>query len=314
VADRDTFTVVECFRDADCDTSAQFCDTSTNRCVSRVPNGNRVPTISGHDPVLDGMCTAAVGDATCVSRVCEESDDLCGYRNGPDGGPCTVASGAVVCRSGVCSPGDMRCGYRDGEGPCTPETGPRVCRSGLCGPDGLCRPTTGCDRDADCDTATQYCDTPSRTCVPRVPNGMAVPTSPGHDPELAGECTEPAGEAACLSRVCEARDDLCGYLEGTPCADDRQCRSDICAPSGLCAVCDETTPCPTGSICDVPTGTCLPEGSDAGPVDGGMGGRPGGLAGGALCAVRPGSRPAPGVVWVALLAGLALVIGRRRQG
>jgi MYXO-CTERM domain-containing protein len=143
---------------------------------------------------------------------------------------------------------------------------------------------------------------------------MAVPTSPGHDPELAGECTEPAGEAACLSRVCEARDDLCGYLEGTPCADDRQCRSDICAPSGLCAVCDETTPCPTGSICDVPTGTCLPEGSDAGPVDGGMGGRPGGLAGGALCAVRPGSRPAPGVVWVALLVGLALVIGRRRQG
>lgn len=314
VADRDTFTVVECFRDADCDTASSFCDTAMNRCVPRIPNGNRVPTVSGHDPVLDGMCTAAVGDATCVSRVCEASDDLCGYRNGLEGGPCTVATGGVVCRSGVCSPADMHCGYRDGEGPCTPETGAIVCRSGLCGADGLCRPTTGCDRDSDCDTDTQYCDTPSHTCVPRVPNGMAVPTAVGHDPELIGECTEAAGMAACLSRVCEADDDLCGFRNGTPCADDRVCRSFICAPSGLCAACDETTPCPTGELCDIPTGTCLPENADAGPVDAGMGTRPAGLAGGALCAARPTSRPAGGLAWVAALAGLALVVARRRRG
>jgi MYXO-CTERM domain-containing protein len=317
VTDRDTFTVVECFRDADCDGASQFCDTEMNRCVPRVPNGNRVPTIGGHDPTLDGMCTTAVGDATCVSRVCEASDDLCGYRNGLEGGPCTVANGAVVCRSAVCSPGDGHCGYRDGEGPCTAADGAIVCRSGLCGSDGLCRPTTGCDTDSDCVTETQYCDTPSHTCVPRVPNDMAVPTSPGHDPTLDGTCTPEAGEAACLSRLCED-DDLCGLRPGSTCASPVECRSFICAPLGVCGLCDDRTPCPTGEICNVPDGTChAPDAGvtgDAGVPDGGVidDGRPAGLVGGACgCSVRD---DAPSRGWMLALAAIALAILRRRRG
>ncbi|MBX7196212.1 MAG: hypothetical protein K1X94_29420 [Sandaracinaceae bacterium] len=314
VVDRDSFTVLECFRDADCTAGGEFCDTSTNMCVPRIPNGNHVPTITGHDPALDGMCTAPVGDAVCVSRVCEASDDLCGYRNGLEGGPCTVATGSVVCRSGVCSPGDGHCGYRDGEGPCTAADGAIVCRSGICGSDGLCRPTTGCDRDSDCVTETQYCDTASHTCVPRIPNGMAVPMTPGHDPTLDGECSEPVGDAVCLSRVCEASDDLCGLLPGSTCASPEECRTSICAPDAVCGVCDESTPCPTGEVCDVPSGTC--HGTDAGLADAGvgdagMGDRPHGLAGGACgCSVRT---DAPKSGWLALLGLLGLALARRRR-
>lgn len=314
VTDRDTFTVLECFRDADCTTSTEFCDTAMNMCVPRIPNGMRTPTITGHDPTLDGMCTTAVGDATCVSRVCEASDDLCGYRNGLEGGPCTVATGGVVCRSGVCST-DMHCGYRDGEGPCTAATGATVCRSGVCRDDGTCGPTTGCTRDSDCITETQYCDTPSSTCVPRVPNDMAVPTTPGHDPELDGECTPEAGEVACLSRLCED-DDLCGLRPGSTCATAVECRSFICSPDDVCGICDMRTPCPTGEVCNIPDGTChAPDAgvADAGVPDGGMvDDRPAGLAGGACgCSVRD---DAPARGWMLAAFGvLAMVIARRRR-
>ncbi len=312
VRDHDTFTVVDCFRDADCDTSAQFCNTESHACVPRITNGNHVPTIAGHDPTLDGECSAPVGDATCVSRVCEASDDLCGYRNGTDGGPCTATTGAIVCRSGVCSPTDGHCGYLDGEGPCSAADGAIVCRSGLCGDDGRCRPTTGCDTDADCITDTQYCDTPSHTCVPRVPNDMAVPTTPGHVPTLDGTCTEAAADAACLSRVCEESDDRCGFLPGSPCTSPIECRTFICAPEGRCGVCDERTACPSGEVCDLADGTC--HASDAGvsgDVDGGVGEPVRGLAGGACgCSVRTDASEG---AWLSVLGLLGLVVVRRRR-
>lgn len=315
VSDHDSFTVVECFVDADCDVATRFCNTESNTCVPRVSNGNRVPTISGHDPALEGECTAPVGDATCMSRVCETSDDLCGYRNGTEGGPCTVATGDVVCRSGVCSPTDGHCGYLDGEGPCTAADGAIVCRSGLCGDDGRCRPTTGCDVDADCITDTQYCDTPSHTCVPRVPNDMAVPTTPGHVPTLDGTCTPDAADSACLSRVCEEVDDRCGHLPGSPCDSPVECRTFICAPDGLCGVCDARTPCPTGEMCNLDDGTCheIP-GDDAGggDVDGGVGGEPvRGLVGGACgCSVSTESSTS---AYLGIFGLLALVAIRRRR-
>jgi hypothetical protein len=284
------------------------------------------------------MCTTEAADAACLSRVCETADDLCGYRNGPMGGPCTVANGGVVCRSGVCSPGDSMCGYREGEGPCTAANAGTVCRSGACGSDGLCRPATGCNVDADCETATQYCNTPERLCVARVPNTMPVPTVPGHEPTLAGECTVPAAMSACLSNVCEASDDLCGYLNNTPCmsvaecrstichTDGRcglpngepcttpgECRSDICAPNGLCGACDASTPCPSGLACDIATGTCVMPDADAGQSDAGIGNTsPGGLAGGACgsCTVNT-SRSTHG--YLAMLALLGLVAARKRR-
>lgn len=339
VRDTDTFTVVDCLRDSDCNVATDYCNTESFTCSVRVPNSMPVPTVGGHTPPLTGMCTPEAADSACLSRVCETADDLCGYRNGPMGGPCTVANGAVVCRSGVCSPSDSMCGYREGEGPCTPANAGTVCRSGACGVDGLCRPETGCNVDADCETATQYCNTPARVCVARIPNSMAVPTVPGHTPELAGACTPAAAMSACLSNVCESSDDLCGYLNGTPCAalaecrsmichsdaacglpngepctTPGQCRSDICAPDRICGECDASTPCPSGLACDIASGSCVPV-TDAGAGDAGIGnvdaGRPGGLAGGACGCTVNSTQSKQG--YLAMLALLGLVVARKRR-
>ena len=173
-----------------------------------------------------------------------------------------------------------------------------------------------CLRDADCDTAAEFCDTAMNRCVPRIPNGDPVPTIEGHDPALDGTCTSAAANAACLSRLCED-DDLCGLRPGSTCTAAEQCRSFICAPSGVCGVCDERTPCPTGEVCNVADGTCraaeAPDAgvSDAGVSDAGLDGRPGGLAGGACgCSVREDS---PARAWALALAGLFVAVVRRRR-
>jgi uncharacterized repeat protein (TIGR01451 family)/MYXO-CTERM domain-containing protein len=91
-----------CVVDGDCQ-ATQFCDTSAKTCVAKLANGTTIPTIAGHDPVLDGTCTAAVGTAVCQSGVCDTADNKCGYANGH--GPCTAQNAATVCRSGLCMGG-----------------------------------------------------------------------------------------------------------------------------------------------------------------------------------------------------------------
>jgi len=85
-----------CIVDSDCDTG-NFCNTELEMCVPQLANGKPIPTIPGHDPELDGICTPDVGAIVCVSGVCDTSDDLCGFGFGH---PCTASP---ECRSNNCN-------------------------------------------------------------------------------------------------------------------------------------------------------------------------------------------------------------------
>lgn len=125
-----------CTVDGDC-AATQFCNTEKHACVSKLPNGDAIPTVTGHTPELTGACDDQVGAAVCASAVCDEIDDNCGFANGD--GSCNRESAANVCRSTVCDP-DGKCGNTDGNGPCTPENAKAICRSGTCNDDGVCGP------------------------------------------------------------------------------------------------------------------------------------------------------------------------------
>ncbi len=113
-----------CAVDGDC-ASDQFCNTPTLTCTAKVTNGNVVPTVVGHDPVLNGTCSQAAGASACLASVCD-ADNLCGYANNT--GACAVGNASTVCRSSVCG-ADLKCGYPNGEGPCNGGNATTVCRS-----------------------------------------------------------------------------------------------------------------------------------------------------------------------------------------
>lgn len=223
-----------CAVDADCGAS-EWCHTETFTCTPKLPNGTAVPTVGGHDPALTGTCTAPAGTAVCASGVCDTNDELCGYA--------------------------------DGNGPCTPVNGPVVCRSGSCSTTGVCQPATACNADADCDTATQYCDTGAHVCAPKLPNGMAMPAVTGHTPALDGTCSTTAAPIVCQSAVCDTKDDACGYANGTgPCTPTNAgtvCRSSTCSPNGAVCIpsggCAVDADCASTEWCNTQTFTCAPK-------------------------------------------------------
>jgi hypothetical protein len=124
-------TSLGCTADNQCST-AQFCNTQTATCTGTLPSGTLIPTISGHNPVLDGVCASGVGAAVCDAGVCDMSNNECGLANG--NGPCTAANGATLCQSGACSMNDT------------------------------CEPQGGCNVDGDC-TGGQQCDLSTHLCV-----------------------------------------------------------------------------------------------------------------------------------------------------
>ena len=210
---------VTCSDDSGCSAS-QYCNTASSTCVAKLPNGDPIPTVSGHDPVLDGTCNPDAGAAVCASGVCDANDDACGYANGD--GTCTQANAAQVCRSGACS----------AEGICA-----KACTGDLGCPDGWCDKSLG-------------------ACEAKLPNGSAIPTDPGHSPTLNGNCTAGAALLVCQSGVCDSDDDACGYPDGTgPCTaiDPSRCRSGACSLDGTCEPsggCHVDLDCAGGHWCD----------------------------------------------------------------
>jgi uncharacterized repeat protein (TIGR01451 family) len=261
-----------CLVDGDC-SSAQFCNTQTNVCTPKLPNGTAVPTITGHAPPLTGVCSAPVGTAVCVNGVCDASDNACGYKNGD--GPCAAANAGAVCRSQVCDP-DLKCGYANGDGPCTAANAATLCRSGACSVAGVCQAAGACTVDGDC-TSSQFCNTQTKVCVAKLVNGTAVPTITGHTPPLTGACSAPVATAVCTSAVCDTADNACGYKNGDgPCTTANAgtiCRSAVCDPDLKCGFADGDGPCTTASgptvcrsgacstsgLCE-PVGGCLVDG------------------------------------------------------
>ena len=224
-----TGTVSGCTKDNQC-SAAQFCDTQAANCVSKLPNGTPVPTLTGHAPPLTGVCSAAVGTAVCVSAVCDTSDNDCGLANGD--GPCSAANGATVCRSGACS-------------------------TNL-----TCEAAGGCNVDADC-TGGNWCNEGTHTCTGKLANGTPIPSDPPHaNPTLNGTCTNAAATLVCSSAVCDVADSKCGYADGdgacTPQNAATVCRSGACSVIGMCEPaggCDADGDC-AGLWCSESTHQC----------------------------------------------------------
>lgn len=179
-----------CTKDSDCKGS-EWC--SQNVCIPKTPNGQPVSNLP---PDTNGQCTPPVGQRTCASGVCEESDDLCGLKNGSD---CDGKN--ERCRSTICFPKDDRCGLPTGE-PCT---GDGQCRSEQC-KNGVC---TGCDDDTDC-PADKTCDKPKKECVPRADAGADAGPG-GSDAGAGGDAGDPyqaglveGGGCSCRTSVAAA--------------------------------------------------------------------------------------------------------------
>ncbi|AKV00541.1 hypothetical protein AKJ09_07204 [Labilithrix luteola] len=211
-----------CNVDSDCP-SGKWCNMSSHACVAKAPNGSGVGNDKDHSsPTLDGKCSPGAGTLTCASGVCDKSDNKCGYIDGT--GPCTAANGNVVCRSGACSS------------------------------TGVCKPTTGCNTDSDCDRASQFCDTGAHKCTAKLDNGAPMPTVSGHTPGLDGKCTTEAAAAVCKSSVCDPTDNKCGFGNGNgPCSVTNAatvCRSGSCDPKdNKCGLQDDSGPCSDGKTC-----------------------------------------------------------------
>jgi uncharacterized repeat protein (TIGR01451 family) len=266
-----------CTEDADCALVNEWCNESTSTCTAKVANNGLIPTDNKHsETTLNGTCTTTTGTLTCVSGVCDTKDNRCGYANSD--GTCALLNAGVVCRSGVCDLNDTKCGLAVDDGPCTAGNGATICRSGACSDDLTCEPAGGCDVDEDCAPA-QYCDTPSHTCTAKVANGSPVPSVPGHniglDPTLDGMCSPIEGADACLSLVCDTKDNDCGYADGDgPCSvatGPTVCRSGtcspnapVCIPAGGCAI---DTDCTSAQdYCDTPSQMCVPKVPNSSPV------------------------------------------------
>lgn len=220
-----------CGSDLDC-AAVQWCNTQTFTCTPRVPNGESIPTVANHNPPLTGACSSAVGASVCYSGVCD-SDGKCGYPNG--GGTCNILT-AGMCRSGVC---DALIGK--------------------------CTAAPGCTTDLQCDITSQYCDTGTGACAPKVPNGGDIPTTPGHSPELNGTCSVTVGASVCQSGVC-SDDGKCGIKNGSPLCTvltANVCRSGtcssvigVCIPSGGCV---SDLECSADQFCDTSVYACAPK-------------------------------------------------------
>jgi len=255
-------TASDCTADSMC-TSSQFCYTNAQTCLAKLANGTAIPNISGHTPPLVGACNVGVGPAVCASGVCD-SDNACGLANGSS----TACSAAAQCRSNVCDT-DARCGFANGDGPCTSGNAGTVCRSGTCGAVSLvCVPSggSGCASDADCNTATQFCNGSTFTCTAKLANGTAL-VNP--DPLHANGTCVARFSAQCSSGACDS-DNICGVANGDPCLSSTVCRSGtcgatslVCVPSGGCAV---DTDCAGARYCNTPTGACTDRVANGGMI------------------------------------------------
>lgn len=249
------------------------------------------------DPPSDAVCDASYGSGTLTS--------------------CPDAS-SPVCAGGKCLPcnGDFSSGT---SAACSQENPLCNLQSGTCG--------KGCTVDSEC-TTVEWCAPVlaggAGICTPKTPNKQPLPGYPPID----GVCTEGNGARACLSSVCEAADNLCGYLNGTACTtppvcrsavcftdgscglpngqtctDNEQCRSNGCV-DGLCKGCTMDAQCASGQICNLQQGVCESRGlalaDTAGIIEGG----------GCSCNTTPSTTTSP---FAALGAATAALLAWRRR-
>jgi MYXO-CTERM domain-containing protein len=204
----------------------------------------------------------------------------------------------MACANGICSVNN-KCGRDAGEGPCDVATQAAICQSGVCNAATMqCQPmgTGSCTRDADCDMAS-YCNRSTFSCVPKVDNGVSIPSDGVHD----GTCDN--APAVCASGLCNPSLKVCGAPNGDECTTATSCASNICAgrvcgaPNGL--TCTLASECSSNLCTD---GVCGP-----GPAPVSVGGSGGCGIGG------EGHSPLSASLAVVTLLMLGLGARRRRR-
>ncbi len=133
--------------------------------------------------------------------------------------------------------------------------------------------TDACVVDSDCQ-ATDFCNTTSLSCTPKLANGTAIPTIGGHAPPLAGVCTNPVGGAVCSSGVCDTADNACGFANGDgPCTSANAanvCRSGTCGAGLLCVPagggCTLDAECLATQYCNTQTFACASKLANGAPI------------------------------------------------
>ncbi len=234
-----TFTVA-CNADNECSAS-NYCRAIDKQCTPKILNGNEVPSGDpGHNPTLNGVCTAQVGAATCVSAVCDTVDNKCGYLNGGISN-CDNNNASVVCRSGVCSVSNK------------------------------CVASGACLVDGDC-AGNQFCSISTQTCIGKLANGSNMPTDVGHAaPVLNGVCNVDAAALVCASGVCDTTDNKCGFSNNQGTCNSQNaatvCRSGACDANDLkCGLanggsCGQQAAVCRSNVCN--SGACSACGTDA---------------------------------------------------
>ncbi|HMY56664.1 MAG TPA: hypothetical protein PK472_00320 [Pseudomonadota bacterium] len=117
--------------------------------------------------------------------------------------------------------------------------------------------TVGCAKDADCQGGN-WCNISLKQCLPKIANGVTMPTDAGHlapAPILNGLCNAAAATLVCQSGVCDS-DNKCGYVNNSgSCTIANQtvvCRSGVCDPDLKCGYANGDGPCTAanaGTVC-----------------------------------------------------------------
>lgn len=275
---------VQCNTSSDCTSpNAPFCDASTHTCGPCTGDGPSGGCINPAKPAciasgsLAGTCQqcSATNSSQCSGStpICNTTTDTCtGCTNNSQ---CSGSTPLCDANKGTCIPcnGDNGSGateacptsgnpYCSSTGACAKCASDADCTNGThAGP--FCNTSTGacgdaCFTDAECGSG-KWCDDLSGpgVCGPKVPNGQPVP---------GGTCTITIGGRACVSGVCDAHDNTCGYANGDgPCTASNGatvCRSNICATSGpnsgLCEPCASDANCGGSTpLCDPGTNKCV---------------------------------------------------------
>ena len=320
---------VQCASDAACE-PALTCNEARGLCVECTEDGQ---CLTGETCSAAGTCIACSDSSSCTSPdVCDPDLRSCGSACGGDADcanprlpicdststTCDECRRTADCQGTEVCVVDGRC-----EPPCATAAdcmGDQVCNTGTglcvdgcaadtdcsaptpvcidnmcagcradsdCGAGRICdavmnRCVDGCRNNTDCD-AGELCDRSSNTCVSgcRMDSECTDPMRPACSDGMCALC-RPGMEAACAAS-----------MDGTACVTDG---------AAVRCGCDSATDCAEGRVCDSDTSRCVDRTTE------------GGIAGGALCAIRAGSSsPAPLIPLFACFAAVGLAIWRRRR-
>ena len=230
-----------------CDGTKQLCGDCTgadvSACLSSMPScdvtamRNTCQPCNGNFGTVATRACPAMGNPLCVSSGAFAGQCVSCLANSDCGSAFPICSSTGTCNG--CN-GD----FVSATSLICPMTTP-FCSLGT----GMC--STICTTDPQCGTGN-WCN--SGACQPLIPNGGALP---------GGTCNAILGGRACLTGVCDPKDNLCGLLQGSSvCPSTSACRAGLCVAAGpnagTCLDCDTDANCSGNTpVCGNTSNLCV---------------------------------------------------------